>query len=54
MATLLSVCVKEEQHPVIQVLWAEGVPGTEIHCQTFNTIRKQSFTKAEFVRMDNY
>jgi histone-lysine N-methyltransferase SETMAR len=31
MAGPLSVCTKEEQHAVIQFLWAEGVPGAEIH-----------------------
>jgi hypothetical protein len=50
---LLSVCNKKEEHPVIQFLWAEGVPGTKIHCQTFNTIWKQCFTAAKFVQMDN-
>jgi hypothetical protein len=31
MAGPLSVCTKEEQRVVIRFLWAEGVPGAEIH-----------------------
>jgi hypothetical protein len=40
MSALLSVCTKEEQHPVMRFLWAKVVPGTKIHYQTFNTIWK--------------
>ena len=31
MASPLSVCTEEEQRAVIRFLWAEGVPGAEIH-----------------------
>jgi hypothetical protein len=31
MISPLSVCTKEEQRAVIRFLWAEGVPGAEIH-----------------------
>ena len=31
MAAKLINCTKEEQHSVIRFLWAEGVPGAQIH-----------------------
>ena len=31
MAAKLINCTKEEQRSVIHFLWAEGVPGAEIH-----------------------
>jgi len=31
MAVKLTNCTKEEQHSVIRFLWAEGVPGAQIH-----------------------
>jgi len=31
MAAKLINCTKEEQRSVIRVLWAEGVPGAQIH-----------------------
>ena len=31
MAAILINCTKEEQRSVIRFLWAEGVPGTQIH-----------------------
>ena len=31
MAAKLINCTKEEQHSVIRFLWAEGVPGVQIH-----------------------
>jgi len=34
MAAKLINCAKVEQHSVIQFLWAEGVPGAQIHLRT--------------------
>jgi hypothetical protein len=31
MATKLITCTKQEQRSVIRFLWAEGVPGAQIH-----------------------
>jgi hypothetical protein len=31
MAVKLENCIKEEQQSVIRFLWAEGVPGGQIH-----------------------
>jgi len=31
MAAKLINCTKDEQHSVISFLWAEGVPGAQIH-----------------------
>jgi hypothetical protein len=50
VANLLLLCTTEEQHPVIWFVWAEGVPRTEVHCQTFKTGQKQRFTTAKRVR----
>jgi hypothetical protein len=34
MAAKLENCTKEEQRSVIRFLWAEGVPGGQIHQRT--------------------
>jgi len=31
MSAQFTTCAKEDQHAVIQFLWAEGVRGTKIH-----------------------
>lgn len=33
MVTSVTVCTKEEQRAIILFLWAEGMPGAEIHYQ---------------------
>jgi hypothetical protein len=44
MAAPLSVRTTEEQRAVVRFLWAEGVPGAEIH---------RRLSAAKCVRMDN-
>jgi hypothetical protein len=33
MNSFFSICTKEEQYAVIRFLWADSVPGTEMHCR---------------------
>jgi hypothetical protein len=39
---------QREQHTVIRILWAKGVPGAEINQKTFSTIWEKCFAMPEF------